>query len=157
MDGRGRRDSRSRGKAPGGGGGHGPHSFGGAEQRFGAPRNGGRIHQGQDTLAACGTREVAAVGGRVQARGYDPMLYGNWLVIDGRGTNTDYRYAHLIAPTPLHTNERIRTGETVGRVGRTGNARTVGCMLHLEIWPQGWEHGSPIDPLPLLERWDRYS
>jgi murein DD-endopeptidase MepM/ murein hydrolase activator NlpD len=100
---------------------------------------------------------VAAVGGRVQARGYDSVLYGNWLVIDGRGTTTDYRYAHLIAPTPLHTGERVSTGQTVGRVGKTGNARTVGCMLHLEIWPHGWEHGSPIDPLPFLTRWDRYS
>jgi murein DD-endopeptidase MepM/ murein hydrolase activator NlpD len=135
----------------------GPHSFGGAEQRFGAPRSGGRIHQGQDTFAACGTREVAAVGGTVQARGYDPVLYGNWLVIDGRGTTTDYRYAHLIAPTPLHTHEHVSTGQLVGRVGKTGNARTVGCMLHLEIWPGGWERGSPIDPLPFLRRWDRYS
>ena len=135
----------------------GPHSFGGAEQRFGAPRSGGRVHQGQDTFAACGTREVAAVGGKVQARGFDPVLYGNWLVIDGRGSTTDYRYVHLIAPTPLHTGEHVSTGQAVGRVGKTGNARTVGCMLHLEIWPQGWERGSPIDPLPFLLRWDRYS
>jgi peptidase M23-like protein len=135
----------------------GPHSFGGPVQRFGAPRTGGRIHQGQDILAACGTGEVAARGGRVQARGYDPVLYGNWLVIDARGTTTDYRYAHLIAPTPLHSGERVRTGEAVGRVGRTGNARTVGCMLHFEIWPGGWLHGSPVDPLPVLERWDRRS
>jgi murein DD-endopeptidase MepM/ murein hydrolase activator NlpD len=135
----------------------GPHSFGGAEQRFGAPRSGGRIHQGQDTFAPCGTREVAAVGGTVKARGFDPVLYGNWLVIDGRGTTTDYRYAHLIAPTPLHTGQHVSTGQLVGRVGKTGNARTVGCMLHLEIWPRGWEKGSPIDPLPFLERWDRYS
>ena len=135
----------------------GPHSFGGPVQRFGAPRSGGRVHQGQDVLAACGTHEVAARGGRVQARGYDPVLYGNWLVIDVRRTTTDYRYAHLIAPTPLHAGERIRTGQTVGRVGRTGNARTVGCMLHFEVWPSGWLHGSPIDPLPILQRWDRRS
>jgi murein DD-endopeptidase MepM/ murein hydrolase activator NlpD len=135
----------------------GPHGFGGPVQRFGAPRTGGRVHQGQDILAACGTREIAARGGRVQTRGYDPVLYGNWLVIDARGTTTDYRYAHLIAPTPLHTGERVRTGEAVGRVGRAGNARTVGCMLHFEIWPDGWLHGSPVDPLPVLERWDRRS
>jgi murein DD-endopeptidase MepM/ murein hydrolase activator NlpD len=135
----------------------GSHGFGGPVQRFGAPRSGGRVHQGQDVFAACGARELAARGGRIQARGYDPVLYGNWLVIDVRGTTTDYRYAHLIAPTPLHPGERIRTGQPVGRVGRTGNARTVGCMLHFEIWPQGWLHGSPIDPLPTLERWDRRS
>jgi peptidase M23-like protein len=135
----------------------GAHGYGGPVQRFGAPRSGGRVHQGQDVLAACGTKEVAAVGGHVQARGYDPVLYGNWLVIDGRGTSTDYRYVHLLAPTPLHTGERVNTGAPVGRVGRTGNARTVGCMLHLEVWPSGWLHRSPIDPLPLLRRWDRYS
>ncbi len=93
----------------------------------------------------------------MEARGYDPVLYGNWLVIDARGTTTDHRYAHLIAPTPLHTHEHVSTGQLVGRVGRTGNARTVGCMLHFEVWPHGWERGSPVDPLPLLRRWDRYS
>jgi murein DD-endopeptidase MepM/ murein hydrolase activator NlpD len=135
----------------------GSHSYGGSLQRFGAPRSGGRVHQGQDVFAPCGTREVAARGGRVTHTGYDPVLYGYWLVIDGRGTSTDYRYAHLIAPTPLHSGDRVRTGELVGHVGRTGNARTVGCMLHFEEWPQGWEVGNPVDPLPDLERWDGWS
>lgn len=135
----------------------GSHGYGGPVQRFGAPRSGGRVHQGQDVFSPCGTQEVAARGGTVQARGSDPVLYGNWLVIDGRGTSTDYRYAHLLHPTPLHTGERVHTGQTVGRVGRTGNARTVGCMLHFEMWPQGWGHGNPVDPLPSLRRWDGWS
>ena len=135
----------------------GSHGYGGPIQRFGAPRSGGRVHQGQDIFSSCGTREVAARGGRVTATGYDPVLYGYWLVIDGRATSTDYRYAHLIGPTPLHSGERVRTGETVGNVGRTGNARTVGCMLHFEEWPQGWEIGSPVDPLGDLLRWDGWS
>lgn len=135
----------------------GTHGYGGAEQRFGAPRSGGRVHQGQDIFSPCGTRVVAAVGGRVQARGFDPVLYGNWLVIDARGTTTDYRYAHFLHPASVHDGERVRTGADVGRIGRTGNARTVGCMLHLEVWPQGWENGSPVDPLPILKRWDGWS
>ncbi len=135
----------------------GHHGYGGAEQRFGAPRSGGRVHQGQDVFAACGTREVAARGGRVQAEGYDPVLYGYWLVIDGRGTRTDYRYAHLEAATPLRRGQHVRTAQTVGHVGRTGNARTVGCMLHFEEWPRGWENGSPVDPLPDLLRWDGWN
>jgi murein DD-endopeptidase MepM/ murein hydrolase activator NlpD len=135
----------------------GSHSYGGSLQRFGAERIGGRTHQGQDVFAGCRTNEVAARGGRVQARGSDPKLYGNWLVIDGRGTSTDYRYAHLLHPTPLHDGERVRTGQSVGKVGRTGNARNVGCMMHLEIWPSGWGHGHPIDPLPSLRRWDGWS
>jgi murein DD-endopeptidase MepM/ murein hydrolase activator NlpD len=135
----------------------GPHDYGGAEQRFGAPRSGGRVHQGQDVFASCGTRVVAAVGGRVQARGSDPVLYGNWIVIDARGSRTDYRYAHFQHPASVHDGERVRTGQTVGRIGRTGNARTVGCQLHLEVWPHGWEHHSPVDPLPILKRWDGWS
>jgi peptidase M23-like protein len=135
----------------------GSHGYGGAIQRFGAPRSGGRVHQGQDVFSACGTREVAARGGRVVAAGYDPVLYGYWLVIDGRGTATDYRYAHMIGPTPLRSGAHVKTGATVGHVGRTGNARTVGCMLHFEEWPHGWLRGNPIDPLLDLLRWDGWS
>jgi murein DD-endopeptidase MepM/ murein hydrolase activator NlpD len=135
----------------------GPHNYGGAEQRFGAPRSGGRVHQGQDVFAACGTRVVVAVGGRVQARGSDPVLYGNWIVIDAKGSSTDYRYAHFEHPASVHTGDHVRTGQTVGRIGKTGNARTVGCQLHFEVWPHGWEHGSPIDPLPILKKWDGWS
>ena len=51
----------------------------------------------------------------------------------------------------------MRTGQTVGQIGKTGNARTVGCQLHFEVWPQGWEHGSPVDPLPILKQWDGWS
>jgi Peptidase family M23 len=135
----------------------GTHGYGGAEQRFGAPRSGGRVHQGQDVFSPCGMRVVAARGGRVEARGFDPVLYGNWLVIDARGTTTDYRYAHFLHPASVHDGERVHTGDDVGRIGRTGNARTVGCMLHFEVWPHGWENGGPIDPLPILKRWDGWS
>ncbi|MGH2966587.1 MAG: M23 family metallopeptidase [Solirubrobacterales bacterium] len=135
----------------------GRHGYGGPVQRFGAPRSGGRVHQGQDVFASCGTRVVAARGGRVQARGWDPVLYGNWVVIDGRGTKTDYRYAHFRHPASVHDGERVRTGQRIGRVGKTGNARTVGCQLHFEVWPRGWERRNPVDPLPMLKRWDRWS
>jgi murein DD-endopeptidase MepM/ murein hydrolase activator NlpD len=135
----------------------GPHGYGGAVQRFGAPRSGGRVHQGQDVFASCGTHVVAAQGGRVQARGSDPILYGNWVVIDGRGTKTDYRYAHFLHPASVHDGERVRTGERIGRIGKTGNARTVGCQLHFEVWPWGWERRHPVDPLPIFRRWDRWS
>jgi murein DD-endopeptidase MepM/ murein hydrolase activator NlpD len=135
----------------------GSHDYGGALQRFGAPRSGGRTHQGQDLFAACGTPVAAARGGRVQARGFDPVLYGNWVVIDARGTRADHRYAHFSRLAPVRDGERVRTGDRIGRVGKTGNARTVGCMLHFEAWPKGWNRRSPADPLPLLRRWDGWS
>ncbi len=135
----------------------GRHGYGGPLQRFGAPRSGGRVHEGQDVFSPCGKRVVAARGGRVQARGSDPALYGNWVVVDGRGTKTDYRYAHFARSASVHDGERVRTGEQIGRIGKTGNALTVGCQLHFEVWPHGWRRGHPADPLPTLRRWDRWS
>jgi murein DD-endopeptidase MepM/ murein hydrolase activator NlpD len=133
----------------------GPHSLGDAANRFGAPRA-GHTHEGQDVLARCGTPIVAARGGRVQYAGYQSAA-GNYIVIDGRGTGYDMAYMHLREPSLLREGEAVRTGQPIGVVGETGDA--VGCHLHFEIWtPPGWyEGGSPIDPLPFLERWDRYS
>lgn len=131
----------------------GPHGTRGAIGEFGAPRDGGRVHEGFDIVAACGTPLVAVRGGRVLRRGYDPVLYGNFLLIHGEGEDRSYFYAHLPRPALVDPGERVFTGERVGAVGETGNARTVGCHLHFEIHV----HGRPIDPEPLLRRWDRYS
>jgi murein DD-endopeptidase MepM/ murein hydrolase activator NlpD len=133
----------------------GPHDFGGPADRFGAPRS-GHTHEGQDTMAACGTPLVAARGGTVQYAGFQAAA-GNYIVIDGKGTGFDFMYAHLAEPSPLKTGEAVRTGQPIGIVGDTGDA--TACHLHFEIWtaPGWYEGGSPIDPLPYLEKWDAYS
>jgi murein DD-endopeptidase MepM/ murein hydrolase activator NlpD len=96
---------------------------------------------------------VAVRDGRVLRQGYDPVLYGNYLLIHGEGEDRSYFYAHMRGPAPVHRGDRVFAGERVGAVGETGNARTVGCHLHFEIHV----NGRPIDPEPLLHRWDRYS
>jgi murein DD-endopeptidase MepM/ murein hydrolase activator NlpD len=133
----------------------GPHDYGTAADRFGAPRD-GHTHQGQDVMAACGTPLVAARGGQVQYAGYEGSA-GNYIVIDGKGTGYDFMYAHLAEPSPLHTGESVRTGQPIGIVGETGDA--TACHLHFEIWtaPGWYQGGSPIDPLPFLKKWDLYS
>ena len=133
----------------------GRHDFGGAGARFGAERA-GHFHEGQDVFAECGTRTLAARGGRVQYTGYHAAA-GNYLVIDGAGTDIDYGYMHLLAPTPFATGDRVYTGQLIGAVGESGNAR--GCHLHLEMWgaPGWYEGGSPFDPLPSLVAWDGWS
>jgi len=133
----------------------GKHEFSLGAGRFGAPRS-GHTHEGQDVMAACGTPLVAARGGTVQYAGYQSAA-GNYIVIDGRGTGYDFMYAHLAEPSPLHTGETVRTSQPIGIVGDTGDAQ--GCHLHFEMWtPPGWyEGGEPIDPLPYLEKWDKYS
>jgi murein DD-endopeptidase MepM/ murein hydrolase activator NlpD len=85
--------------------------------------------------------------------GYDPVLYGNYLLIHGEGEQRSYFYAHMPRPALVHKGERVWEGERVGAVGETGNAITVGCHLHFEIHV----HGVPVDPEPELRRWDRYS
>jgi murein DD-endopeptidase MepM/ murein hydrolase activator NlpD len=96
---------------------------------------------------------VAVGNGRVLRRGYDPVLYGNYLLIHGEGERRAYFYAHLPRPAAVRLGARVWEGERIGAVGKSGNAITIGCHLHFEIHVQG----VPIDPLPDLERWDRYS
>jgi murein DD-endopeptidase MepM/ murein hydrolase activator NlpD len=133
----------------------GAHEFSLDGGRFGAARS-GHTHQGQDVMAACGTPLVAARGGTVQYSEYEANA-GNYVVIDGRGTANDFMYAHLAEPSPLQAGETVRTGQPIGLVGDTGDASA--CHLHFELWgaPGWYEGGSPFDPLPDLEKWDRYS
>ena len=66
-------------------------------------------------------------------------------------------YAHLRAPALVRQGERVYTGQPIGEVGDSGNAR--GCHLHFELWsaPGWYKGGRPFDPLPELRRWDRVS
>ena len=131
----------------------GPHADRGPIGAFGVGRSGGRRHNGFDVNAACGTPLVAARAGRVRRRGYDPVLYGNYVIIRGRLTQRDYWYVHLRRPSPVRVGQRVSTGQRIGRVGATGNARTIGCHLHFELRVRG----RPIDPRPELHAWDGWS
>jgi len=129
------------------------HGVRGAVGEYHASRNGGRIHEGFDVTAACGAPLVAVRNGRVLQRGYDPVLYGNYVLIHGEGEARSYFYAHMPRPALVRRGERVWEGERVGSVGETGNAAGTGCHLHFEIHV----HGLTVDPTPELARWDRYS
>jgi murein DD-endopeptidase MepM/ murein hydrolase activator NlpD len=133
----------------------GRHDYGGAAGRFGAGRP-GHSHQGQDVMAACGTPLVAARAGKVAYKGYH-SLAGYYLVVHGDGSGPDYFYAHLRTPALVKNGDRIYTGQPIGEVGDTGNAR--GCHLHFELWstPGWYKGGRPFDPLLQLRHWDRVS
>jgi hypothetical protein len=130
----------------------GPHGYGEEIARFG----GARHHQGQDTFAACGTPLVAARGGNVKFKQYHARA-GNYLVIDGERTGIDYAYMHLRSPALVNEGDRVRTGQLIGYVGRTGDA--TACHLHFEMWsaPGWYDGGHPFDPLPSLLAWDTTS
>lgn len=132
----------------------GPHGTRGPVGEFGAPRTGGRTHEGFDVTATCGTKLVSARAGTVLKRAYDPVLDGNYVIIHARGMGPrNYLYAHMRKPAIVAVGEVVHTGQRIGSVGKTGNARTVGCHLHFEIHLRG----QPIDPEPALRRWDRFS
>jgi murein DD-endopeptidase MepM/ murein hydrolase activator NlpD len=133
----------------------GRHDYGGAGADFGSGRA-GHSHQGHDVFAKCGTRMVAARGGRVKFKQYHAAA-GHYLVIDGAGTDIDYVYMHLDQPSAFSPGDRVYTGQTIGAVGDSGNAR--GCHLHFELWgaPGWYDGGEPFDPLPSLQAWDSWS
>lgn len=129
------------------------HTYG---DGYGAPRA-GHVHQGQDILAKCGKRVVAAKGGRVQYRAYQPGGAGNYVVIDARADPRDYVYMHLKRRGP-RKGTRVHTGETIGRVGQTGDA--TACHLHFEIWSRpGWYEGGHAmrSVTKKLKEWDHWS
>ena len=130
----------------------GKHDFGGAGADFGSGRA-GHSHQGHDVFARCGTPMVAARGGRVQANKFHAAA-GNYLVIDADGSGTDYVYMHMAERSPFMRGDKVATGQRIGAVGDSGNAR--GCHLHFELWsaPGYYEGGRPFDPLPALKAWE---
>jgi murein DD-endopeptidase MepM/ murein hydrolase activator NlpD len=108
---------------------------------FGAPRSGGRRHRGVDLAAPLQTPVAAVRSGRVVEARADPGL-GRYVVIAHRA-GWQSLYAHL-EEVRVREGQRVRQGEVLGIVGKTGNARHEQIMphLHLEI-VQG---GAPVDP-----------
>lgn len=133
----------------------GRHDYGGSGARFGAGRS-GHTHQGQDVMASCGTRLVAARGGTVKFSGYHSAA-GNYIVIRGLKDSFDYVYMHMEAPSPFREGDRVFTGQQIGTVGTTGSSSA--CHLHFEEWtaPGWYDGGKPIDPLEDLRAWDAFS
>ena len=130
----------------------GAYGFGGAGAAFGAGRA-GHTHQGQDVVAACGTPLRAALAGVVRWKAYEADA-GNYVVVDAEGTDVDYVYMHLTAPSPAARGAAVAVGAPLGFVGSTGSS--TGCHLHLELWsgPGWYEGGSAFDPLPVLRAWE---
>ncbi len=100
-----------------------------------------RGHEGIDIGGRMGQKVRAAAAGRVLRIGTRPG-YGKVVEIDHGGGITT-RYAHL-RRILVEADDRVETGDTIGEVGRSGNAR--GAHLHFEVR----RGGRPVDPVPLL-------
>ncbi len=111
---------------------------------FGASREGGaRQHHGVDIFAPRGTPVLAAGEGRVRRVQETPIGGKVVWVRNEEGGHSEY-YAHLDTQY-VTAGQRVSPGDTLGRVGNTGNAITTPPHLHFGIYS-----GGPVDPLPFL-------
>jgi peptidoglycan LD-endopeptidase LytH len=115
----------------------GPSAYG---DTWGAPRSGGRRHQGVDMIAPTGTLVQAVVGGFV-TQNATQVLGGITLSLVGDNGNR-YYYGHLSAYEGV--GGRVEPGQVIGYVGDTGNAKGV-PHLHFEIHPN---FGVAMNPTP---------
>ncbi|HEY4408365.1 MAG TPA: M23 family metallopeptidase [Acidimicrobiia bacterium] len=115
----------------------GPLSF---VDSWGAPRPGGRAHEGTDLMNTAGTPNVAVVPGDFVA--HISTLGGLSIYLHGDDGNT-YYYAHL--SQIVGPDRRVAQGEVIGLTGSTGDATTP--HTHFEFHPGG---GPAIDSYPLV-------
>ncbi|MET0298576.1 MAG: M23 family metallopeptidase, partial [Flavitalea sp.] len=112
---------------------------------WGVDRDGGsRRHEGIDMFAARLTPVVAAANGRVTRVNMN-NLGGKVVWMRPENKNYTLYYAHLDSQL-VQDGQQVRTGDTLGLMGNTGNARTTAPHLHFGIYAMG----GAIDPFPFV-------
>lgn len=136
---------------------------------FGAPRSGGRTHEGNDIMVPKMTPLLAVVDGTLdwmnltgKLSSYNGLPYYN-IRLHGDDGNY-YFYVHLNNDTPgtddglggvenayapgLGNGTHVTAGQLIGWAGDSGNAEDSGSHLHFEIHLGGYKN--PIDPYESL-------
>lgn len=119
----------------------GPAAF---TDTYGAPRSGGRSHQGVDIFAAMGTPVVAIVDGTLLRRATS-TLGGMSVYLKGED-GSEYFYTHLSGYSEVAAGQKVTAGTVLGYVGDSGNASGGPPHLHFEIR----RGGVPINPTPTV-------
>ena len=113
---------------------------------WGAARSQGRSHEGIDIFAERGTPIQATTQGIVSKVGED-ALGGRVVMIIGSGGARHY-YAHLEEYADISPNDWVNTGDIIGYVGDSGNAKGTPPHVHYGIYI----NGSAVNPYPLLHK-----
>lgn len=87
-------------------------------------------HPGIDIMGPYGTTILAAMGGVVQAVGYDSYGLGNRIIIS-HPNSFSTTYAHL-STMSVKVGQTVTKGMGIGAIGLTGH--TTGSHLHFELW-----------------------
>lgn len=107
-----------------------------------------RFHHGTDVFAPFGTPLRAVVDGVATAKTSE---LGGLSVKVTLPDGTYFYYAHLSALAEgFESGMTVKTGDIVGFVGDSGNAKGGSPHLHFGVFPKG---GAPSDPKPLLDQW----
>ena len=113
---------------------------------WGADRDGGaRTHEGIDMFAARKTPVVAAAPGKI-TRVHETEIGGKVVWLRVADKNYTLYYAHLDTQL-VNDGESVETGDTLGLMGNTGNARTTSPHLHFGVYT----FRGPVDPLPFVD------
>ncbi|MDP9463685.1 MAG: M23 family metallopeptidase, partial [Actinomycetota bacterium] len=104
---------------------------------WGAPRSGGRRHQGVDMIGQRGIPILAVVDGIAEPK---TNLLGGTVVWFSGVDGHKYYYAHLAGYGQLGS---VKAGTTIAFLGQTGNAQFSIAHLHFEIHPGG---GPAVNP-----------
>ena len=112
---------------------------------WGASRDAGtRKHEGVDIFAPRLTPVVAAADGRV-TRVNENNLGGKVVWMRPEKKNYTLYYAHLDSQL-VQEGQRVVSGDTLGLMGNTGNAKRTAPHLHFGIYTMN----GAIDPLPFI-------
>ena len=114
---------------------------------WGNPRDAGaRSHEGVDIGATFRTPALAATDGII-SRVNENRLGGKVVFLRAAKTGDNLYYAHLDSQIAVQ-GQRVKTGDTVGLIGNTGNAKNTPPHLHFGIYTIG----GAINPLPFIKR-----
>jgi murein DD-endopeptidase MepM/ murein hydrolase activator NlpD len=117
---------------------------------WGAPRSGGRHHEGIDIFAPRFTPIVSATEGIVSAKGTNG-LGGRFVTVTGPGGYNHY-YAHMERFGAHAPGDWVARGDTLGYVGDSGNAKGTPTHLHYGIYKLS---GGAVNPYPFLVKRSR--
>lgn len=119
-----------------------------AQSFWGADRDGGRRkHEGVDIFADHGT-ELLAIAAATVTRVKEGGLGGKVVWLRTHENDLSLYYAHL-SEQLVAVGDEVRTGDVIGLMGNTGNARTTPPHLHFGIYPSG---RGAVDPWPFIDR-----
>jgi len=105
---------------------------------------GGRKHEGIDIGAKFRTPVVAVADGYVTSVS-ENNLGGKIIFLRPSGGNYNFYYAHLDSQI-VRQGQDVKTGEILGLIGNTGNARTTVPHLHFGVYTSS----GAIDPFPFI-------